>query len=224
MRIVLRALALMSFALLTVGAAPSWLNTVTVSKEGGHVLGNPNAKVKLIAFESYTCHVCNDFEHTAAAPLRLGYIQTGKVSLEVRNFVRDPVDLTAAMLANCVPPAKFFNVHRALFENFPATLKLLSDHSKAQSDRWQAQDHGAARRAIADDFGFYDLMEKQGLSRPQATVCLNNEALAKRIADQRQADDTKYDISGTPSFALDGNLLVATHDWSLLQPQIDARL
>ena len=103
-------------------------------------------------------------------------------------------------------------------------MKLLSEHSKAQSDRWEAQDHAAARRAIATDFGFYELMERQGLSRSQATACLNNEALAKRIADQRQADDAKYDISGTPSFALDGNLLVATHDWSLLQPQIDARL
>jgi protein-disulfide isomerase len=224
MKTMFRALAVVSLALLTIGAAPAWLTTVTVTKDGGHVLGNPNAKVKLTAFESYTCHVCNDFEHQAADPLRLGYIQSGKVSLEVRNFVRDPIDLTAAMLASCVPPRKFFDVHRALYATFPKTLKLLSEHSKVQADRWQAQDHGAARRAIATDFGFYELMEAQGLSRPQATQCLNNEALAKRIVDQRQADDTKYDISGTPSFALDGNLLVGTHGWELLKPQIDARL
>lgn len=226
MNTVFRALAVVSLALLTIGAAPNWLNTVTVSKEGGHVLGNPNAKVKVIAFESYTCHVCNDFEKEGGGAIRLQYIQPGKVSLEVRNFVRDPIDVTAAMLANCVAPAKFFNVHRALYLNFPKTLALLSDHTAAQEARWRGTpaDRASGRRAIAEDFGFYELMERQGVSRADTTRCLNDDALAKRISDQRDADDKKFDISGTPSFALDGNLLVATHDWSLLQPQIDARL
>ena len=226
MNVVFRALAVMSLALLTVGAAPAWLNTFTVTKDGGHVLGNPNAKVKLTAFESYTCHVCNDFEKQAGGALRLAYVQPGKVSLEVRHFVRDPVDLTAAMLADCAAPNKFFAVHRALYQNFPKTLALLSDHTSAQEARWKGTeaDRASGRRTIAQDFGFYDILEAQGMSRPQATQCLNNDAAAKRLAEQTAADDKKYVISGTPSFALDGNLLVGTHSWEFLKPQIDARL
>jgi protein-disulfide isomerase len=224
MNAVLRAAMLVSFALLTFGAAPHWLTTVSVSNEGGHVLGNPDAKVKLIAFESYTCHVCNDFEKEAGGAIRLAYIQPGKVSLEVRNFVRDPVDLTGAMLASCVPPAKFFDVHRALFLNFSTTYKLLDEMTDAQKARWFGKDRAAGRRAIAEDFGFYDILAKQGLTHPQADQCINNDALAKKIADATQADDQKYDISGTPSFAINGLLLFATHNWQFLQPQIDARL
>lgn len=226
MTIVLRAIAVLGLALATIGAAPNWLATATVTKDGGHLLGNPAAKVKLTAFESYTCHYCRDFEKQASAPIRLGYVQPGKVSLELRHVIRDPVDLVAAMLTECVPPAKFFDVHRALYLDFDKTLALLSDHTSAQEARWRgtAQDRAAGRRTIAQDFGFYDILEKQGLSRPQATRCLNDNALAQRLVDQTQADDKKYDMSGTPSFALDGNMLVGTHTWDLLQPQIDARL
>jgi protein-disulfide isomerase len=221
-----RALAVMSLALLTIGAAPAWLNTATVTKDGGHVLGNPNAKVKLTAFESYTCHFCHDFENTAGGAIRLGYVQPGKVSLELRHVIRDPVDLTAAMLTECVPPAKFFQAHRAMYAHFDQILKLLADHTDAQEARWKgtAQDRAAGRRAIAADFGFYDIMESLGMSRPQVTQCLNNNALAERLVAQTAADDKKFDISGTPSFALDGKTLAATHTWDLLQPQIDARL
>ena len=224
MKNVFRALAVLSLALLPIGAAPACLNTFTVTKDGTHVLGNPNAKVKLTAFESYTCHLCHDFETQASAPIRRLYVQPGKASLEVRHVIRDPVDLTAAMLTECVPPAKFFNVHRALYLNFDKTLALLEDHTKAQEARWYADDRAAGRRTIAQDFGFYDILEKQGLSRPQATQCLNNDALAKKLVAQTVADDKKYVIAGTPSFALDGALLGGTHSWEYLKPQIDARL
>ncbi|HZF46406.1 MAG TPA: thioredoxin domain-containing protein, partial [Sphingomonadaceae bacterium] len=85
-------------------------------------------------------------------------------------------------------------------------------------------DQPAARRAVASDFGFYEIIAAQGLTRTQADQCLNNTALAKKLADQTKAADEKFNITGTPSFALNGVTLIATHQWSLLKPQIDARL
>ena len=231
MKALYRALFAVSVALLSIGAAPQaeptpgpWLTTIAVNKDGGHVLGNPDAKVKLTAFESYTCHFCHDFETEASAALRLAYVQPGKLSLEVRHIVRDPIDLTAAMLTECVPKAKFFDAHRQLYLHFDHTLELLSNHTKAQEARWVGDDHAAARRAIAEDFDFYDIFGQLGMSRPQVTQCVNDEALARRLAEQTRADSEKFQITGTPSFAIDGTLLFATHNWDLLQPQIDARL
>lgn len=218
-----RAAVLAGFALMTMGASPNWLATVAKT-DGGFVLGNPNAKVKLVTFESYTCPHCADFEKEAGGALRIAYVQPGKISLEVRHFVRDPVDLTAAMLTECVAPAKFFNTHQALFNRFDRIAQVMSNSTKAQQDRWYAQDRAAGRRTIASDFGFYEIVAAQGLTRAQADTCLNNNALAKKLADQTKADDEKYKITGTPSFALNGALLFATHQWSLLKPQIDARL
>ncbi|WP_336978176.1 thioredoxin domain-containing protein [Altererythrobacter fulvus] len=223
MKGLIRAAAVVGIALMSVGATPNWL--VTVSKtDGGHLLGNPNAKVKLTTFESYTCPHCANFEKEAAAELRISYIQSGKVSLEVRHALRDPVDLTAAMLTECVAPGKFFATHQAIFRNFDQIARTLTSSSKAQQDRWYAQDKAAARRAIASDFGFYPLVATQGLTRAQADQCLNNNALAQRLAEQDKADETKFKITGTPTFILNGVKLIATYDWSLLKPQIDARL
>ncbi len=223
MNFVFRAALLIGAALLSTAAAPNWITHATLTN-GGHLLGNPDAKIKLIAFESYTCPHCADFEEEAGATIKLAYVRPGNVSYEVHHFIRDNVDLTAAMLSECVPPAKFFDVHRTLFLNFDKWAPLMGTASKAQRDRWFATDRAAGRRAIASDFGFYDLLASQGLSRVQADKCLGDAALAKRLADQTKADDEKYNIEGTPSFALNGMLLLATHQWSLLRPQIDARL
>ena len=223
MKVLSRAAVLAAAVLLNVGAAPNWMNTV-VKTQGGHRLGNPDAKVKLIAFESYTCPHCAAFEHEAGGPIKLDFVQPGNLSYEVRHFVRDPVDLTAAMLTECVAPGKFFDAHRALFMSFNNWAPLMGSASKAQRDRWIATDRAAARRAIASDFGFYTIMASEGLTRVQADKCLGDATLAKRLADQTKADADEYGILGTPSFALDGVLLLATSQWTVLRPQIEARL
>ncbi len=224
MKSLFRMVAVLGAAWLSVGAAPAWLGTVAVTPEG-HRLGNPEARVKLVAYESYTCPHCADFEAEAADTIRVGYIQTGKLSLEVRHYVRDPVDLTAAMLTECVPPAKFFNAHRAFYLNYKKWIPVMAKANEAQSNRWYVKDGGAARRNIASDFGFYNLMTPLGLSRPAADKCLNDNALAAKLAGQTAATDKKYpDFEGTPSFLLNGLLLIATHQWDLLRPQIEARL
>ncbi|WEK47513.1 MAG: thioredoxin domain-containing protein [Candidatus Andeanibacterium colombiense] len=213
-----------SLGAMPASAAPAWLATVTATPEG-HRLGNPDAKVKLIAYESYTCPHCANFEKEAAAAMRLGYIQPGKMSLEVRHYPRDPVDLTAAVLTECVPPNRFFDAHRAFYVNYDKWIPLLSKATAAQRARWSVADRAAARRSIANDFGFYDLMASVGLSRVQADKCLNNAALADKIANLRKDTDTKYpDFAGTPTFVLNGLMLSWTASWDALRPQIEARL
>lgn len=224
MRALLRPAILACAALLCLGAAPNWNARITQTPEGGHRLGNPEAQVKVVAFESYTCPHCANFQLQSDGPLRLAYIPTGKVSFEVRHFVRDGVDLTAAMLTECVAPAKFFDAHRALFSNFKTWSPRMHSATKAQLDRWNALDRAAGRRAIASDLGFYELLAPQGLTRGQADKCLNDGALAKRLAEQTKADSEKYGIEGTPSFAINGTLLAATYEWALLRMQIEARL
>ena len=60
--------------------------------EGGFLMGNPNAKVKLVEFGSMTCPHCADFEEQARRkPLIDNYVKKGQVCFEFRNFVRDPL-------------------------------------------------------------------------------------------------------------------------------------
>lgn len=205
-----------------IAATPNWL-TVVDTAGGGHKIGNPQAKVKLTEFVSYTCSHCGHFAQEASGALDL-YVATGKVQLDIRHVVRDPIDLTAAMLANCGPAAKFPRNHAALILAQPRWLPLAEKATEGQQSRWYNGPGAARRRAIASDLGFYTIMTGRGYERVALDRCLADEALAKRLAAQSKADDEKFGVKATPSFAIDGAMLAGTYSWGLLQPQLDARL
>lgn len=205
------------------GAPTSYINRVVVT-DGGHRIGNSEAKVSVTEFVSYTCPACANFVKDGDGALELGYVSTGKVTMEIRHIIRDPVDLTAAMLTNCGAVSKFPQNHKAFMLTQAKWLPLIGSASKAQRNRWFSGTNASRRRAIASDMGFYPIMERRGYRRTQIDQCLANEAKATSMAETSQKDSERYFISGTPSFALNGVTLAGTHSWSLLEPQIKARL
>lgn len=209
---------------LPTSAARNWNATVVRTPQDTHILGNPAATVKLVEYVSYTCPHCAHFEEEADAPLRLGFVARGKGSVEVRNFVRDPIDMTAALLAHCGPPAKFFLNHAALMRSQSVWIATMQNASPAQQQRWTTGPFANRTRAIASDFKFYQIMATRGYDRQSLDRCLANEGLAKRLAAATDAAVDKEGVSGTPSFMIDGVLLAGTHSWAALRPQLDARL
>lgn len=224
-----RPFALLMVAVLSLGAgkpAPArgnWNGTYTVTPGGGHMLGNPAAPIKLVEYISYTCPHCAHFEIEADGPLKMGYVASGRVSVEVRHMLRDPIDLTVAMLTNCGPPTKFFLNHAAFMRRQSSWIQPLASPTPAQQQRWGSGDPVVRRRNIASDFHFYQIMATRGYDRVAADRCLADPALAQRLAQQTEAGGA-LGITSTPSFVLNGLLLSATSDWQALQPQIDARL
>jgi len=222
---IIRLAAIAFAAILSVAASPppaNWLARTAVTQSGSHVLGNPGAKVKLTEYISYTCPHCAHFQIEAEAPLRLVYVMPGKLSVEVRHLVRDPVDLTVAMLANCGDPNRFFRNHNLFMQRQEAWIKPLYNATPAQQQRWTSGDLRTRLRAIASDFRLYAIMAQLGYTRADADRCLADKAMADRLAAQT-ADAGKLGISGTPNFMLDGILLSGTHDWATLYPQLQAR-
>lgn len=215
------------FALMLVPAAalagPGWNRTVTLTADGAHVLGNSAAAIRLTEFVSYTCPHCAHFEVEADAPLRMGFVAPGKVAVEVRHLIRDPIDLTVAQLANCGPKEKFFANHAAFMRSQQRWMTPLMNSSPAQRTRWQTGDALTRQRAIAADFGLYDIMQARGYSRPELDRCLADQTLAKRIASQG-AEAQRLGVEGTPSFAINGVLLAGTHSWEALEPQLRLKL
>ena len=228
MRITTRLALLAAAALMAGGAAEApanrdW-NAAVAETDTGHRIGNPQAQLKLTEFVSYTCPACARFVREGEPALKVGPVAEGKVNLEIRHLLRDPVDLTAAMLAHCGPADKFPQNHTALMlaqdEWFPALQRT----TPAQRQRWSTGEAAARRRAIASDAGFYAIMERRGYGRAEADRCLADEAMARRLAEAAAADWKRPGIHGTPSFAIDGTVLEGTHSWSELESQIADRL
>ncbi len=201
----------------------NWANTVAVTPDGGHLIGNPDAGLHLVEYMSYTCPHCAHFQAEGVPQLRLTMLASGKGSLEVRHFLRDPIDMAVALLTNCVPPAKFQFMHDSFLGQQAKWLTPAYSMSKDQQKRWFEGPTPTRMRAIANDLKLYDFAEAHGLPRGDADRCLTNEALAKRIAAQT-ADGQAKGVQGTPGFFINGVLLTGTYDWATLRPQLEARL
>jgi protein-disulfide isomerase len=202
---------------------PNW-NLTVEEKEGGHLFGNPEAEAKVTEYVSYTCGHCASFARQGDPALKLLYIPTGKVSVEVRHIIRDPIDWTVATLAHCGGPDKFALNHSAFMITQADWLGKAQKSTPAQQQRWANTDRSAARRAIASDLDFYGVMEKRGYSRTEIDRCLSDDAAAIELVKQSNGEAQRLGIQGTPSFAMNGKVLEKVHSWPALKSQIDAQL
>ena len=201
-------------------AAPAinWTTRVALSPIGGHVMGNPAAPTKLVEYVSYTCSHCAHFVGEASAPLKADYVKGGKVSVEARNAVRDKYDLTAALLARCGGPKRFFGNHEALFANQDAWMEQL-----------QAYDRGAAKpseqiallRDIGRNTGLYTLMGKRGFTPAQLDACIANPAAMKQILAMTDEAWNKVKIGGTPGFTINATRVDGS-SWASLRDALPA--
>ena len=108
-----RAALLVAAAVMLSGQTRNnWHNEV-VETDFGHRVGNPDAKVKLIEFFSYTCPHCAEFAQQGEGVIKLAYLAPGRMSVEYRHLVRDPIDLTVGVLVNCGAASKFPGNHEA---------------------------------------------------------------------------------------------------------------
>lgn len=205
-------------------APRNWTITVTRTDRDSYILGNPEAKVRLVEFISYTCPHCAHFEQESADQLKLGMIQPGSGNVEVRSWVRDPVDMTVAVLVRCGPKEKFFANHSAFLRRQNAWIGPLERMSPSQQQRWFTGDLATRMRYIATDFNLYAFMGTLGYDRQSVDRCLADTALADRLADRTAEASRIHRVRGTPTFMIDGVVLAGTTEWSQLRPQLEARL
>jgi protein-disulfide isomerase len=217
-----RTLILAAAAILSLAAAPparqNWNNAVIETPQGGHLVGNPAAAVKLVEYISYTCSHCAHFEVEADAPLRLTFIATGKGSIEYRPLLRNKIDLAVALLASCGPVEKFRANHTMFLRR---QSDWFGEVSPTQEQRWASPDFGTSMRAVASDLRLYDLMAGRGYTRPELDRCLSDKATGSKLAQQTQFAVEKLKVNATPSFLINGELQEA-HDWAGLRPRLAA--
>lgn len=202
-------------------AARPWSATVTVSSIGAHLVGNPAAKVRLVEYFSYTCSHCAEFAADGDTPLKTQYVDKGTVLFEYRNFVRDPVDMTAALLARCGGPKAFAANHHAIFMAQPVWLKKVEQATAAQQAAWSQGSTGDQARRIAADTGLDALMRARGYSAAQLDACVDSEVAQAEILAMTNIGRGADRVRGTPTFFVNGRQAGVT-SWAALKSQLDA--
>lgn len=208
--------AAMSTMLAAAPAPGKWLSTVTVTSSGSHILGNPAAPNKIVEYLSYTCGHCADFEMKEAPTLKAQYVATGKASLEVRNYVLNSIDLTAAMLARCGGKGKFFGNQRHLFATQPVWFGKTKNISAATQAKLKSEDYAGFMIGVFDEIGLGPIMQQRGITPAQAKVCLADKAALDNILAMTDAGSAAG-VRGTPSFMVNGVLQDHIHSFAELK-------
>ena len=202
-----------------------WSTIVSQTPEGGFLMGNPNAKVKLVEYGSLTCPHCAEFEEKGGKALVDNYVKKGLVSFEFRNFVRDPYDITAALIARCGGPASFFGLTRAFYADQKDWIGKIQAADPA-ADAGAAEP--AAAGAVQDHRRHGRLPRLRGAARRAQG---QERGLPRRSGggERAGADEQRRGVELSASRARRASsstakLVRQARHWDLLEPAIKAAL
>ena len=185
-----------------------WSTIVAATPEGGFVMGNPKAAVKLIEFGSMTCPHCREFDEAAMKPLTEQYVRSGKVSFEFRNYVLNGYDMAASVVARCGGPSSFFGLTRQLYAEQPEWIAKSQSASPAQMQAIAALPQQQQLAEIAKLAGFPQWAAMRGLPAAKTNACLADpDAPTNLVQMQTDALAAYPELPGTPSFVLNGKML-----------------
>ena len=166
-----------------------------------HVLGNKDAKVTVIEYGSAECPHCGRFHQTVYLDFKKKYIDTNKIAFIYRPFPLNVYDVAIFTLAEIAGDANYYKVIDTYYDN---------------QDKWDGVDkEGDAIKAIALQLGFTEDSYKQALT---------NQDWPKRIQQSGEDAATNFQISGTPTFFVNGKQMVGEQTLDDLSAAIDPLL
>ena len=148
------------------------------------MIGNPDAKVTVIEYASYTCPHCASFHTGTFKDLKKNYIDTGKINFVFREVYFDRYGLWASMITRCAGPEKFFGLTDLMFQS---------------QSSWTRAGEPAA---IIDELR--KLGRLAGIDGETLEVCLNDNDKAKTLIAWYQEKAGADNIDSTPSFIING--------------------
>lgn len=194
-----------------------WTKMVVDTPEGGVLMGNPNADVKIVEYGSLTCPHCAEFAEQGAPQLIDKYVKSGRVSYEFRNFLRDGLDMALSLVAHCAGPEKFFPLADATFKS----QRELFEKAQAATPEQQAQlQANPSPQLFAEIAGVQQWAAQRGVPSARSNACLTNQNLQNKLMQTSSDVATQYpDFGGTPTFILNGKML-EDRTWDKLEPAI----
>lgn len=170
---------------------------------GSHVLGDATAKVTIIEFADFQCPYCKNFFTDTEPQIIANYVNTGKAKFAFRQF---PLSMhqnaqIAAEASECAAKVggndAFWKYHDLLF--------TVGQGDGTGLDATSLKSYAAQLQLDTASFD----------------TCLDNHQTAS-IVSQDVTDGTAAGVTGTPSFFINGKLLVGAQPYSTFQAAIDA--
>ena len=160
--------------------------------------GDPNAKVKVFAFEDFQCPICGEFTKQLEPLIMAKYVATGKVYYQFSPFsFIGPESITAAEAGYCaMDQGKFWEYHDMIFAN-----------------------QNGENKGAFNDQALQSFAQQIGLNTSNFNGCLSSHKYAQKVKDDKDFA-VQSGATGSPYFLVNGKLvgqdqLAATIDAAL---------
>jgi protein-disulfide isomerase len=182
--------------------APVAVDTSGIAARPNNTQGDNKATVTVIEYSDFQCPFCKRF-HEQVLPLILNdYVKTGKVKFAYKHFAfLGDESRWAAQAAECAADQnRFWDMHELLFS------------------RQVGENVGAFTKD-----NLINLAKEIKLDSKAFETCLNQDKTLERVqADS--AEGNKIGVRGTPSFLINGKLLVGAQPFEAFKNAIDEAL
>jgi len=146
------------------------------------IIGEENAIVEIIIYESLTCSHCAEFHKIVLPKIKKQYVDTGKVKLILKDFPLDLASLNAAKIVKCADKKDKLSLLNYMYEN--------------QSSWSNANDISQINENLSI------IAAKFNLNKDQANECIENKKNENIILNNRIDANKKYKINSTPSIVI----------------------
>ena len=200
-----------------------WTQTVSATEAGGMLMGNPNAKVKLIEIGSLSCPHCKAFDDEGVPALIGKYVKSGNVSWEFRPYIiHGPIDMAANLIVRCNGVQSFFPLVEAMYKDQSVWMAKVEAAPQDKVAQIQTLPTNQVFVAMASLLGFQDWAAARGLPAAKSNQCLSDQKMIDREVQIVSDVSSQYpDFAGTPAFIINGKMQpkeVAT--WEALEPKL----
>ncbi len=143
-------------------------------------VGNQDAKITIIAYESLTCSHCANFHIDVLPKLKKDYIDTGLAKIEFRHFPLDIAALNASKIAQCKADQSL-EILESLYLNQQAWVKGNTE-----------EDINNNLEKFIVDKGYTLNFEK----------CINNKEIEDFVLNDRIEGTKNFKINATPTIII----------------------
>ena len=163
------------------------------------VIGNADAKISIIAFESLTCSHCANFHKDVLPDLKKDYLDTGLAKIEFRHFPLDIAAFNASKVAQCNNDgdSKILN---SLFAN---QQKWVKGSSAAEANQ--------SLKKFLKSEGFNIDFEK----------CINDEKIEDFVLNDRIDGVKKFKVNSTPTIIINDKKFEKTLNYKNLKKALE---
>ena len=162
-------------------------------------VGNKDAKITIMAFESLTCSHCANFHKNVLPKLKKEFLDTGLAKIEFRHFPLDIAAFNASKVAQCKNDGNL-NILESLFAN---QQKWVKGSSIQEANK-----------------NLQKFLKNEGFSI-DFDSCVNNKEIEDFVLNDRIDGTKKFKISSTPTIIINNKKFEKTLNYKNLKKALE---